>query len=348
MSQEVAVPLENLDLNHNQSHKFHIVQIGCGIVGSAYAYAYKMIGCDVSIIETSAQLVEKYRHDFKTYHTMDRMNNIIDVDFIMICVCTPLKEGKLDMSYIWSTLKTVTTILQENKTATVIIRSTVEPGITKAYTKILKTTLGRQVDVLFQPEFLRARTALDDATSPWQVVIGADKNYDSAKIIKLYLNFISRENIKITTIENAELVKLLHNGINAEKISYFNHFFLLCEELKKDMVRQNSDNKDKINNIDANDIIQIVTKTCEGLMNPKYGTYAGHAYYGSCLPKDSQELAYLEDKLNLPVKLFTNVVMVNKIMQKNDPREILTGEFNITPQKLQKINKIEEENHDAI
>ena len=47
------------------------------------------------------------------------------------------------------------------------------PGTVCEYKKALNDQLGnQQVEVLFQPEFLRASSAYDDVMNPWYVVIG--------------------------------------------------------------------------------------------------------------------------------------------------------------------------------
>jgi UDPglucose 6-dehydrogenase len=300
--------------------KQKIIQIGCGIVGGAYAVAYKEAGCEVVGIEASKQLIEKYKGQFDMRHITDDMSDIAGVDFIMICVCTPLnKEGALDMSYLLSTLPNVQTILENSPRAHVVIRSTVPPLMTRKYKTLLEAKLGRKTSVLFQPEFLRAKSALEDAKYPWQIVLGSDPEFDVANLIELYSKFIDKSKISIMGIEEAELLKIFHNCFNAAKISFFNQALMLCENV----------NKQHGTNVNFDNISKTIVKTCEGLLNPKYGTRAGHGYYGTCLPKDSAELARLEKEYGLEVPIYKSVVEVNNVIKTRDPEEVLDGDHHM-------------------
>ena len=81
----------------------------------------------------------------------------------------------------------------------------------------------------FQPEFLRARSAMDDAMYPWYVVIGTCGEHHPRGLYDLYLDFVDSKKIKIMPAEEAELLKIFHNSFNAAKISFFNQCDLLCK-----------------------------------------------------------------------------------------------------------------------
>jgi len=188
----------------------------------------------------------------------------------------------------------------------------------------------------FQPEFLRARSAMDDAMYPWYVVIGICGEHHPRGLYDLYLDFVDSKKIKIMPAEEAELLKIFHNSFNAAKISFFNQCDLLCKQMNEKNATQ----------INANNITETLAHTCEGLMNAKYGTKAGHGYYGSCLPKDSSELQGLESEYGLASTMFAEVVRVNKEVVQNDKaenrKEVLDGDFHMScldmlpPKKKQK------------
>jgi len=314
------------------SNTFKIVQIGCGVVGYAYVGAYKAKGNIVIGIEASKRLIEEYKSETTMYHIEDDLNGILGVDFVMISINTPLKGTKLDLSYLFSSVPNVATIVKNNPDVIVIIRSTVEPGTTKRYKSDLEAVVGKPVIVLFQPEFLRAKSALEDARNPWHIVLGAEDGINISKLWLLYTNYASIKDITLLSIEEAESLKIFHNCFNAAKISFFNQ----ADRLVKRM------NERKELKMDINKIIGTLTQTCEGLLNPKYGTTAGHAYYGTCLPKDSAELARLEQEFGLEAPLFTAVVQVNDVTKKTDKAEVLDGDhhmrFNILQSKKTEIN----------
>jgi UDPglucose 6-dehydrogenase len=323
MSQTYSISPADIQSPAKESKSsYHIVQIGCGVVGYAYVQAYKSVGCKVTGIEASHNLINKYKDEMDIYHIKShhQIESIKNVDFIMISVCTPLKGKRLDLKYLWNTIPNVATILESSPKAIVIIRSTVPPGTTKKYQEILRDFTGMDdVTVAFQPEFLRAVSATADAMNPWHVVLGLDKDVDTENLIKLYSKFVDKKEISILSIEEAEMLKMIHNSFNAAKISWFNQCNLLIKKLNE---RFGTD-------INTDSITSTLVKTCEGLKNAKYGTKTGHAYYGSCLPKDSAEFASLEEELGLAVPLFKAVVEVNNEVRKTDKQEVLVGDFHI-------------------
>lgn len=304
--------------------EYRIVQVGCGVVGKAYVTAYQKVGCHVIGIEASQKLVNLYKSNMEIYHVSHNMSDIKGIDFVMISICTPLKEDKLDLTFLFNSIENIAEIVKNSPNALVIIRSTVPPNTTRIYKKKIEDILGHSVNVLYQPEFLRSISAEADAINPWHLVFGVDDNVDIYKLVDLYTRFVGRECITVMSIEEAELLKIFHNCFNATKISFTNQCDLLCKEIsKKHNIGINTDN-----------VMSTMVKTCEGLINPKYGTKPGHAYYGICLPKDSAELASLEKTYNLSVPFFDSVVKVNNEIKKYDKIEHLNGDYHITYDKL--------------
>jgi UDPglucose 6-dehydrogenase len=160
------------------------------------------------------------------------------------------------------------------------------------------------------------------------VVIGRDEGEDVEKFRELYGYYVDADSITEMSVEEAEYLKIIHNSFNAAKISFFNQCKLLIDSI----------NERNGLNMDINVISECITKTCEGLMNPRYGTKAGHAYGGACLVKDSAEFASLEEDYELEAKLFKSVVDVNKIFQKTDEKEIIHGDHHMDFRMLKKIS----------
>jgi len=313
------------------SSTFHVVQIGCGVVGYAYVCAFEKMGFKVSCIEANTKFIENNKDKHTCYHVNDDMNDIKDVDFVLLSINTPLKGTKLDLTYLFSSIRNVAVIMKNNPDAYVVIRSTVPPGTTRKYKDELEQACGQYVKVLFQPEFLRDKTNFQDALNPWHVVIGHDAQDDVSKIADMYKYYVDDSSITSMSIDEAEYLKLIHNSFNAAKISFFNQCGLLVNEI----------NKRNGTSMDINTITSCITKTCEGLMNPRYGTKAGHAYYNQCLPKDSTELASLEEEYGLEAKMFKSVVDINNIYRKLDKEEVPYGDHHMDFHVLKKISSDE-------
>eukprot|EP00171_Calliarthron_tuberculosum_P013782 IDg13782t1 len=295
-----------------------LVQIGCGVVGHAYAQAFADAGHDVFGVEASRSRMEQLADAYPMRHVSEDLSDIEHVDFILLSINTPLDPatGALSMRYLWSSVENVTALLRTSPDALVVVRSTVTLGFCAEYRTALGERLGAQPRICFQPEFLRAKSALSDARAPWHVVLGADDASEVSDYAAFQRQFVDASRISICTIDEAEVMKIFHNSYNAMKISYFNHAARLCNSMEG-------------KNIDPERTFRLLASTCEGLLNPLYGLTPGHAYYGSCLPKDSAELAHMEERSGLPERLFASVVAVNDAVRADDTEEVIHGDNHV-------------------
>lgn len=300
------------------NRRYKVVQIGCGVVGHAYAQAFVNDGHDVVGIEASRARMEELSGAYPMRHICEDLSTTRDVDFVLLSINTPLDPttGALNMRYLWSSVRNVCALLDANPNALVIVRSTVTIGFCAAYRAALRASRGVDARVCFQPEFLRAKSALNDATAPWQVVVGTDAPEEVADYVSFQARFIDARRIALCSIDEAEIMKIFHNSFNAMKISFFNQAHLLIEAVKRAECKR----------IDSHRTFKLIGRTCEGLLNPEYGLTPGHAYYGTCLPKDSAELAHMEKAFGLDCNLFAQVVAVNDVMRASDEHEVLHGD----------------------
>jgi UDPglucose 6-dehydrogenase len=287
-----------------------IMQVGCGVVGGAYVRAFKNHGLDMVGVDIVPDILVDLKNDGITaYHPQDVPDDL-QVDVVLISVPTLLiKEiNRLDMKYVDSTLTLMTKIVKQSKERCpiIILRSTLPPGRTLQYKQDLQNMLGDDRNcfrMAFQPEFLRAKSAYDDAFSPWRVVIGLDHNeayFEQTKqeLISLFTTFVNHDMIYIINIEEAEFQKLVHNCYNGMKITFANVMHGIAQGQPYD--------------IDAHKVLQIVSNTAEGFLNKNYGLTPGKPYGGTCLPKDIPELTSLAP-IDSPYHAFlNNITIVNK------------------------------------
>lgn len=304
-----------------QKEHFSVVQIGCGVVGHAYAQAFVDAGHNVVGIEASRARMAECARSYSMRHVSEDMSTLTGVDFILLSINTPLDPATnaLSMRYLWSSVENVSALLSSNPSALVVVRSTVTLGFSARYRAELEKRVNHAVRLCFQPEFLRAKSALSDATNPWHVVLGADAGTNIDDYAAFQAGFIIRDRITRCTIDEAEIMKIFHNSFNAAKISYFNQAALLIDRV----------NARDGTNINAAATFALISKTCEGLLNPMYGLTPGHAYYGSCLPKDSAELAHMEESSGLDCTLFRQVVAINNVVKENDTTEVIHGDNHV-------------------
>jgi UDPglucose 6-dehydrogenase len=275
---------------NNKSSK--IIQIGCGVVGHAYAKSYQYFGSDVIGIDVMPHIIQKLNDDgITTYHAKN-VPSTIQANIILMSLPTPLikETQELDMKYLYSTVPTVAQLVtQSTKKPLVVLRSTIPPGMTQIYKKKLNDFLTDNMkdhfNIIFQPEFLRAISAFKDAKNPWRVIVGVDKKCKDIDDIKSRINSLYKpclpnmNMIKYIKIEEAEMFKLIHNYRNALQISYANTIYGICASINND--------------IDAEKILNMVTETSEACLNRQYGLTPGKEYGGTCLPKDVPQLTML-------------------------------------------------------
>ena len=326
--------INKLNINSDSETKEKILQIGCGVVGSANIKSYKYHGFEVVGLDVIPSIIEKMNTDgIETRHPNNDLTDWDDISIILISVPTPLDKEvkKLSMKYIWTTIPTVVQIIQQSsKEVIVVMRSTVPPGLSIKYERKLeyelhKINIEKKFYICFVPEFLRAKTSEMDAKHPWKVLIG----YKPRDIIvkermkKVLLKFVNdnNEDLKIMTLEEAELHKYIHNYYNALKISFSNAIYGLV----------NTINEEEKINMDAQRIMNIVSTTCEGYLNPKYGIKVGAKYAGECLCKDPQSLITLSKEYNVDERIFNFLNGTEEVNNWIDERSDLQVEMEFSP-----------------
>ncbi|MGC8663895.1 MAG: UDP-glucose dehydrogenase family protein [Thermoplasmata archaeon] len=205
-----------------------------------------------------------------------------DSDVIFIAVPTPNENGKIDLNYVYSAIKSVALI---NKNAIIVIKSTVIPGTGTRLEKEFN------MKVVSNPEFLREGNAIYDTMHPDRVVIGG--NYEYTNIVSDIWKFTNAP-VLLTTRENAELIKYSSNAFLATKISFINEIANLCE---------------KIPNAD----VEIVAKGMglDKRIGPLF-LKAGIGYGGSCFPKDTQALITFAEDLGEKMNIVKAAKKVNE------------------------------------
>ncbi|KAB7758869.1 UDP-glucose 6-dehydrogenase [Mycolicibacterium mucogenicum DSM 44124] len=193
-----------------------------------------------------------------------------DVHFLG--VGTPQKKGEYaaDLRYVQSVIDTLVPRLR--RSAVIVGKSTVPVG-TAAELGVRARALapaGIDVEVAWNPEFLREGFAVKDTLHPDRIVLGvqADSQRAEAAIRELYARILGRGvPFLLTDLQTAELVKVSANAFLATKISFINAIAEVCEATNAD-----------------------VTVLADALgYDPRIGRRflnAGLGFGGGCLPKD--------------------------------------------------------------
>lgn len=193
-----------------------------------------------------------------------------DVHFLG--VGTPQKKGEYaaDLRHVQSVIDTLVPRLR--RSAVIVGKSTVPVGTAAELGARAHelAPVGVDVEVAWNPEFLREGLAVKDTLHPDRIVLGvqADSKRAEAAVRELYARILERGvPFLLTDLQTAELVKVSANAFLATKISFINAIAEVCEAANAD-----------------------VTVLADALgHDPRIGRRflnAGLGFGGGCLPKD--------------------------------------------------------------
>ena len=181
--------------------------IGHGYVGESQSFAFSP-SFDVRVYD---------KDSLKSTHSL---NEVLDSDFIFVCVPTPMKkDGSQDLSFVENFFKTA------KEGPIYIIKSTVIPGTTNLLNEKFKN-----LKIIFSPEFLTERTAKLDILTQTRIILGGDKNLTS-KVRNIYDIRFKNKTIIETDSLTAEYIKYMNNTFFASKVSIMNEFYRLANHL---------------------------------------------------------------------------------------------------------------------
>ena len=148
---------------------------------------------------------------------------------IFVCVPTPMQDtGECDTSIVE---EVISEINETNNSNIVIIKSTVPPGTTEYFNSKYTNT-----QIVFSPEFLRERTAIEDVRNQTRIIIGGPRQ--AATIVKVFMNKVFPNATVIKTNSTiAEMVKYMTNCFLATKLSFANEMYQICDKLDIDYDR---------------------------------------------------------------------------------------------------------------
>ncbi|WP_194832226.1 UDP-glucose/GDP-mannose dehydrogenase family protein [Nocardia sp. XZ_19_369] len=194
-----------------------------------------------------------------------------DVHFLG--VGTPQKKGEYaaDLKYVHAVVDTLAPLLE--RPSVIIGKSTVPVGTAAALGTRARRLTSTDVEVAWNPEFLREGFAVKDTLRPDRLVLGVDRARPGAgwvedMVREIYADLIADEvPFLLTDLATAELVKVSANAFLATKISFINAVSEVCEATGADVTM-------------LADALGYDARIGRRFLN------AGLGFGGGCLPKD--------------------------------------------------------------
>jgi UDPglucose 6-dehydrogenase len=231
--------------------------IGTGYLGATHAVCmavlgYEVLGVDVDatkiarlaagqatffepgLPELLAKALDSGRLRFTT--SLAEAAEFGDVHFI--CVGTPQQANShaADMTYVDGAVTELARHI--TRKALLVGKSTVPVGSASRLAALVHATApaGTEVELAWNPEFLREGFAVDDTMNPDRLVFGVTSPWAEEQLRTVFAPVIAQGTpVVVTDLQTAELVKVAANSFLATKISYINAMAEVCEATGADV-----------------------------------------------------------------------------------------------------------------
>lgn len=212
-------------------------------------------------------------------------------DFIFICVPTPMSNDKdQDLKILY---KVIIEIKDLSLNSEIILKSTVLPNGIFDIQKLIP-------NIVYNPEFLTEANAFEDFMNSDLIVLGGNKN-----ILKKANNFYishtkcDTQNVILTDLVSASLIKYSINSYLASKVMFFNELHNLFNLSGTDESWENF--------IQAISLDSRIGKSHMQVPGPD-GRYG---FGGACFPKDTKALYEYSLSLKSPLHILKKVIDLN-------------------------------------
>jgi UDPglucose 6-dehydrogenase len=156
-----------------------------------------------------------------------------------LCVGTPQSAGgSADLQFACAAVDALAPYL--TRRCLVVGKSTVPVGTARMLAGRLRERVpaADQVELAWNPEFLREGTAVQDSLSPDRFVFGVTSSWSADQLRNVYAAPLwNGAPSLVMDLETAELVKMAANSFLATKISFINAMAEVCEASGADVVR---------------------------------------------------------------------------------------------------------------
>ena len=248
--------------------------IGKGFVGSAVEHGFS---CN-SKFKAIIRVYDK--NPVLSTHSLSETINHSEI--IFLSVPTPANpDGSINTQIVENILFEINDCIKND--CIILLRSTLIPGSTQLFSEKFP-----KLNLVFNPEFLREKSANDDFINQSRVVLGGEKKLTN-RIAELY-NWRFQNSVPIiqTNFQTAELIKYMNNCFLATKVSFMNEMNLIASKINVDW-----------------------DKAVEGS--------------GSCFPKDLQAIIHFAESMDVDTKVLQGAWETNLKVRPSKDWEELRG-----------------------
>ena len=295
-----------------------IAIFGLGYVGSVSAGCLAAAGHDVIGVDVEPQKLELLRSGKSPVTepdldellaagvatgtltvTSDTAQAVRESDLSLICVGTPSRRnGSLDSTYLERVIEQIGQALKGATTYHVVaVRSTLLPGVLEStliplLERASGRTVGGDIGVCVNPEFLREGSAIKDFKNPPFTVLGETDARAGDVLLRVYAHLT----VPVYRLrpDEASMVKYASNAYHALKVAFANELGALCQPL----------------GIDGRRVMTVFCEDRDLNISTRY-LKPGFGFGGSCLPKDLRALNYVAKDLDVSTPLLGSVINSN-------------------------------------
>ena len=269
------------------SQRPRLTVIGTGYLGATHAVCMAELGFDVLGLDVLPEKVALLQSGTVPFYepglpellrknldsgrlrfttSFEEVGAFGDVHFV--CVGTPQKLGEYaaDMTYVDAAF---TSLLPHVKAGSLLVgKSTVPAGTAERLADLVAATRGDEVELAWNPEFLREGFAIEDTLTPDRLVFGVRTERAEEQLRAAFAPVLALPTpVVVTDFATAQLVKVAANAFLATKISFINAMAEVCEATGGD--------------------VTMLSKALS--YDTRIGgrfLHAGLGFGGGCLPKD--------------------------------------------------------------
>lgn len=272
--------------------------IGTGYLGATHAAAmaslqHSVVGIDLDAFKVATlnaglvpfyepglgELVRAQRHAGRLRFSTS-FKALDDCDVHFVCVGTPQRHSDFaaDLSQVESAIQAISTMAKPG--SLIVGKSTVPVGTAERLSREL-ASYRPDLELAWNPEFLREGFAVKDTLQPDRIVVGVSSDRTNEVLKNVYEKLVAQGIPWICAdLPTAELVKVAANAFLATKISFINAMAEICETAGAD--------------------VTVLAKAIGH--DPRIGhrfLQAGVGFGGGCLPKDIRAFMARAEEINV-------------------------------------------------